>query len=174
MKFRRGARRAPGWGDWGGINNIWKGTKTSFICKIWQNLGQRSKKGLHLKNYAIFQEFWSSPKMSKIRQNLMWRPKTKVFIPKYTQILMNSWVQPHKKTIFDAKSTKKQFLLTNSGLIKSILEVSGLELHSSRTEPVNFFEAQSSLREAQFSFWDAQAVIWGGARHRNSPSWRQA
>ena len=144
----------------GGINNVWKSTKTSFICKIWQNLGQRPKNGLHLKNYAIFQEFWSSPKMSKIRQNLRWRPKTKVFISKYTQILMNSLVQPHKQTIFIAKSTKKQFLLTNSGLINSILGVSGLELHSSRTEPVNFFEAQSSLREAQFSFWDAQAVIW--------------
>ena len=74
---------------------------------------------------------------------------------------MNSLVQPHKQTIFIAKSTKKQFLLTNSGLINSILGVSGLELHSSRTEPVNFFEAQSSLREAQFSFWDAQAVILG-------------
>ena len=60
------------------------------------------------------------------------------------------------------KIYKKKFLLTNSGLINSILGVSGLELHSSRTEPVNFFEAQSSLREAQFSFWDAQAVIWGG------------
>ena len=158
----------------GGINNIWKSTKTSFICKIWQNLGQRPKNGLHLKNYAIFQKFWSSPKMSKIRQNLRWRPKTKVFISKYTQILMNSWVQPHKQTIFIAKSTKKQFLLTNSGLINSILGVSGLELHSSRTEPVNFFEAQSSLREAQFSFWDAQARFGGEARPPNSPSWRQA
>ena len=74
---------------------------------------------------------------------------------------MNSWEQPHKQTIFIAKSTKKQFLLTNSGLINSILGVSGLELHSSKTEPVNCFETQSSLREAQFSFWDAQAVIWG-------------
>ena len=174
MKFRGGARPAPGWGDWGGINNIWKSTKTSFICKIWQNLGQRPKNGLHLKNYAIFQKFWSSPKMSKNRQNLRWRPKTKVFISKYTRILMNSWVQPHKQTIFIAKSTKNQFLLTNSGLINSILGVSGLELHFSSTEPVNFFEAQSSLREAQFSFWDAQARFGGEARPPNSPSWRQA
>ena len=107
------------------------------------------------KNSGLLQNEQNSAK-------LRWRTKTKVFIPKYTQILMISWVQPHKQTIFIAKSTKKQFLLTNSHLINSILGVSGLELHSSRTEPVNFFEAQSSLREAQFSFWDAQAVIWGG------------
>ena len=75
---------------------------------------------------------------------------------------------------------KKQFLFTNSGLINSILGVSGLELHSSRTEPVNFFEEQSSLREAQFSFWDAQAVIWGGGHGLGipprgaRPRWRKA
>ena len=43
------------------------------------------------------------------------------------------------------KSAKKQFLLANSGVITSILRVSGLELHFSGTEPVTFFGAQSSL-----------------------------
>ena len=41
----------------------------------------------------------------------------------------------------------------------------GLDLHSSSPKPVNFFEAQSSLGGAQFSF--------GGARPRNAPSWRR-
>ena len=38
----------------------------------------------------------------------------------------------------------------------------GLDLHSSSSEPVNFFGAQSSLGGAQFLFGEAQAVIWGG------------
>ena len=49
---------------------------------------------------------------------------------------MNSGVKPQKQTVFIGKSTKKQFLLTNSGVITSILEVSGLELYSSSKEPV--------------------------------------
>ena len=43
----------------------------------------------------------------------------------------------------------------------SILEVPGLELHSSGTEPVTFFGAK-------FSFGGVQAVI-RGARPRNAP-----
>ena len=41
--------------------------------------------------------------------------------------------------VFIAKSTKKQLLLTNFGVITSIWGVSGLEQLSSCTEPVNFF-----------------------------------
>ena len=58
---------------------------------------------------------------------------------------MNFGVKPQKQTVFIAKSTKKQFLFTNSGMITSILVVSGLKLHSSSTELVNFLEAQSSF-----------------------------
>ena len=47
---------------------------------------------------------------------------------------MKSGVKPLKQTVFVAKSTKKQFLLTNSGVLTSILRVSGLELHSSNTK----------------------------------------
>ena len=55
-------------------------------------------------------------------------------------------MKPQKK-VYIAESAKKQFLLTNSGVITSILGVSGLELLSSGTEPVTFFGAQSSLWE---------------------------
>ena len=48
------------------------------------------------------------------------------------------------------------------------LGVSGLDLHSKSSEPVNFFGEQSLLGRAQFSFWWARAVIWG-ARPRNPP-----
>ena len=58
---------------------------------------------------------------------------------------MNSGVKPHKQKVFIAKSTKKQFLLTNSVVITSILRVSGPELHFSSTESINFFGTQSSL-----------------------------
>ena len=51
----------------------------------------------------------------------------------------------HKKRVFITKFAKKQFLLTIYGVITSILGVSGVELHSSGTEPLTFFGAQSSL-----------------------------
>ena len=59
------------------------------------------------------------------------------------------------------KTTKKQFLLTNSRAIISILEVSGLDLHFSTTESVSFFGTQSLLGGVQFLFGGTQAVIWG-------------
>ena len=65
---------------------------------------------------------------------------------KYVQIFTNSGVKAEKKRVFIAKSAKKQFLLTNSGVITSTLGVSGLELHSSGTGPVTFFGTLSSLR----------------------------
>ena len=85
---------------------------------------------------------------------------------------MNSVVKPQNERVFIAKSAKKMFLLTNSGVIASILGVSGLEVHSSGTERVTFFGAQTSLG-GTFSFRGAQAVIWG-ARLRNAFPWRRA
>ena len=179
MKFRGGARAGARMVWLGGINKLWnfgRARKLYFFVKFNEIWGKDKKSGLCLKNYAIFEEVWSfSPKISKIPRNLRWRPKKKkkVFISKYARIFMNPWVQPHKQTIFIAKSTKKQFLLTNSGVTTSILGVSGLKLQSSSTKPVNFFEAQSSLGRAQFSFVGAREVIWVGTTP-NSPSWRQA
>ena len=62
-----------------------------------------------------------------------------------------------QKKVFTAESAKERFLLTNSGMMISYLGVSSLELHSSGTEHVTFFEAQSSLRGAQFSFGEVRA-----------------
>ena len=87
---------------------------------------------------------------------------------------MNSGVKPQKQSVFIAKSTKKQFLLTNSGVITSILGVSGLELHSSSTKPVNFFGAQLSLGGAQFSRGGGGTILVWGARPRNAHLWRRA
>ena len=53
------------------------------------------------------------------------------------------------------KITKIRAVNTNLGVL-------GLDFHSNSLEPVNFFGAQSSLGNAQFSFGGAQAVIWGG------------
>ena len=85
---------------------------------------------------------------------------------------MNSGVKPQKQTVFIAKSTKIQFLLTNCGDITSSLGVSGLELHSSSTKPVNFFGAQSSLEGAQFSFGGKSSDLGGTAPE--CPPWRRA
>ena len=86
------------------------------------------------------------------------KQKKNVFISKNTQISTISGVKPQKKRTFNAKSAKKQFLLTNSWMATSILGVSGLDLHSSGTKPL--FVAKSSLGVEQFSFGGAQAVIW--------------
>ena len=74
-----------------------------------------------------------------------------------TRIFMNFGLKPQKQTVFIAKSMEKQFLLINFGVITSILGVSGLELHSSSTKPVDFFRAQSSLGGG-----GGTILIWGG------------
>ena len=91
----------------------------------------------------------------------------KLFISKNARIFTNFGGKPQKKGLYN-KICKKQFLLTNSGVITSILGVSGLELHFSRTEPVTFFWVNSRLGGTILTWW-AQAVIWGGgARPRNA------
>ena len=67
----------------------------------------------------------------------------------------------HKQNFFITKSAKKQFLLTNSWVITSILGVSGIELHSSGTDPVTFFGAQSSLGEHDSRLGGHKQWFWG-------------
>ena len=100
--------------------------------------------------------------MRKFLQILGKRPKKKRkgFHLKKCTDFHEFWDQTtKKKRIFLAKSAKEQFLLSNSGVITSILGVSGLKLHSSDTEPVTFFGTQLSLEGTQFSFGGAQVVI---------------
>ena len=78
------------------------------------------------------------------------KAKKKGLYPKIYQIFLNSGVKPQKQTVFIAKSTKKQFLPTNSGVITSILEVSGFELLS---EAVNLFWEQSLLAGSSVARW---------------------
>ena len=52
--------------------------------------------------------------------------------------------------------------ITNVRAVNTNLGVLGLDLHSSNPKHVNIFMAQSSLGGTQFSFGEAQAVIWGG------------
>ena len=125
--------------------------KKMFIAKLDDVWGKDQKK----KRFSS-QNIRECPQILVSSQNcanflVIWgenQKKKKVFIPKYTWIFINSGVKPQKQTVFNAKRTKKQFLLTNSGVITSILGVSGLELLSSSTKHVNFFRAQ--------------AVFWGG------------
>ena len=130
--------------------------KQRFHCKIPRSLGK--KKGLYLKNARIFTI--SGLKTTK-----------KVFISKTAQIFSNSGLKT-KKRVITAKFAKKLLLLTNSGVITSILGVSGLELHSG-IEPVAFFVAISSLEGAQFSFGGKSSDL-GDAQPRNAPPPRGA
>ena len=99
----------------------------------------QKQKNLYPKNCANFHEFWgeTTKRKGSFLQNLQ---------------------------IF-AKFAKKQFLLTNFGVITSILGVSGLELHSSDTEPVTFFGGTTRL--------GGTTLIWG-VRPWNAPPWRRA
>ena len=111
----------------GGINKFWGGAQN--ILRI-RECGPKTKVFI-----ANFHEIWGRPKKSSSSQKMYKFPR----IPGWTT----------------KKSAKKQFLLTNSEVITSILGVLGLELHSSGTEPVTFFGAQSSLGGHHI-------LVWGG------------
>ena len=82
----------------------------------------------------------------------------KSFVPSNSRVKTKKRSSPQKlqKTVqtkvLTAQPAKKRFLLPNSGVMISILGISGLELYSSGTKHVTFFGAQSSLRAAQFLF----------------------
>ena len=115
-----------------------------FIAEFWR---EEQKKGLHTEVCADFHEFWS-------------KDKKKVFISKTVRICTNFGVKPQKKKkVCITKSAKKLFLHTNSGVITSILEVSSLEMHSSGTELVTFFGAQSSLGVHNFRLGGASSEL---------------
>ena len=92
------------------------------------------------------------------------RPKKKGSSPRNKrEIPLKLWGRPKK--VFIAKPAKKQFLLTNSGVMTSILGVSDLELLQGHRA---CYFLWGTIR-----VWMAQAVIWG-ARPRNATLWRWA
>ena len=90
------------------------------------------KKGLHLEICADFHEFWGE------------HSKKALYLKKCANFDEFRGETTKKKGLY-YKICKKQFFLTNSGVITSILGVLGLELHCSGTESVTFFWAQSLL-----------------------------
>ena len=124
-----------------------------FIAKFHEIWGKdQKKKGFHLEICADFHEFWDEE-------------KKKLFNSKNAEIFTNFGEKPQRKRVSITKSAKKQFLLTNSRVITGIFGVSGLELHSSGTEPVTFFGAQSSLGGHNFHL---------GGTTPDCPPWRRA
>ena len=93
--------------------------------------------------------------------------KKKVFVRKCTRSFMKSGVGLH------VKITKKQFLLTNSTAISTILRVSGLDLNSSSSEPIHLFGAQSSLGGGTTFVWGGHKQSFGGTVPEYPP-WRRA
>ena len=127
-------------------------TKKVFNAKFDKIWSKDKKTGLHLNNYANFHKFWfSSQKKREFPRFLRWRPKKRSSSQKLREFPQNL-VWSHNHIRYLLQNLQKTALLTNSGVITSILGVSGLQLHSSSTEPVNFFGAQSSLGVALFSF----------------------
>ena len=128
-----------------GINNFGERGHKNFIT--WNSrMWTKKKKGLHLGNSTNFHEFWGADQKKslhlencanfhKFLVNDQKKNKKKTgFISKIAQIFMTSEVMTRtKKKVFFAKSAKKQFLLTNSRVITSILGISDLELLSNGT-----------------------------------------
>ena len=113
---------------------------------------------------------WKRWKRKQKRPSTQKFSRTLVFISKFLRFSTNSKVKTKKKVFVpkvyeirceSTKTTKKQFLLANFRAISINLGVLGLDLHSSRPEPVNFFGARSSLGGHKQSF--------GGVRPRNAP-----
>ena len=125
----------------GGINKFWGGTK-SLILRI----------------RGVDQKKVSSRYMRGFSRILGWRQKKALHLKKCANFYEFRGETTKKGSLLQ-NPQKKQFLLTNSGVITSNLGVSGLELHFSGTEP--FYGAQSSLGGTVL-VWGVQAVIWEG------------
>ena len=123
-----------------------KNKKNRSLSSQFRSASQKSSdistnSGGHLKNLAIFYEFWGKQQKKKI-----FILKSLPMFPRILVVIFISKVKTKKKTekFFVPKSTKsestkitkKQFLLTNSRAISTILRVSGLDLHSSCPEPL--------------------------------------
>ena len=115
------------------------------------------------KTKVFIAKFWGKDQQKKkifisqnvrISTNSKVKTEKKVFISKNARIFTNSGVKLQKIRSLLQNLQKRHFLLTNSGVITSILGVSGLKLHFNGNELVTFFGAQSSL-------WGGTSLVWG-------------
>ena len=138
------------------------GVHENFISsnsRVWTKRNRCSTRNSTKSGVKTKKKRSSSQKIREVSQILVFITKNvQIFTNSEvkTRIFMNFGLKPQKQTVFIAKSMEKQFLLINSGVITSILGVSGLELHSSSTKPVDFFRAQSCLGGG------GTILIWGG------------
>ena len=151
---------ARGYRDWGGRNKFWGSTR-SLIMWIWEGHGgtsnlsqsesyeqgdhQKKKKGLHWNSEGFFgrnQKFkrFFRPKICDLQKKRVLQPK----------IFVKSGVSPQKLRICGAKH---QF---------------GPRFALQKPRSCWFLRGTVLAEGAQFSFWGAQALIWG-ARPRNAP-----
>ena len=112
----------------------------------------KEKKGLQYKNFHKFR--LSSQNSCDFPRILKQRPKKRSSFQKFYEIQCES-----------TKITKNHFLLANSRAVNTNLGVLGLDLHSSGSEPGNFFGAQSSSGGGG----GGHKQSFGGARPRNAP-----
>ena len=105
----------------------------------------------------LFDDRWSPKKRSSLKLQGFFQPKSEIQTVFPAE---NRWSQ--KKRTLSQKCREFRCQSTKTTKIPVANTNLGLDLHSSSSEPVNFFGAQSSLGGAQSSFGGAQAVIWGG------------
>ena len=74
---------------------------------------------------------------------------------------MNNKKKKEKSFLSRNLPKKKRYLAMNTGLMTSILGISGPELHSFGTEAVTFFGAHSLLGRAHFSFGGGTSSDFG-------------
>ena len=122
------------------FHKCWCSSQKSFDCPRILRWRPKNKKKTGLKFPQILVLF---SKIMRISTNFKVKTKKKGPCPKICATSHEIWCE-------STKITKKQFLLTNSRAISTILRVLGLDLHSSSFEPVNFFGAQSSLEGHNF------------------------
>ena len=128
----------------GGINKFWEGGTKNFNTsnpRVWTK-----KKRSSSQNQRGFYKFWD-------------KNQKKLFISKKCANFHELRGETTKKRGLYYKICKKQFLLTNSGVLTCISGVSGLELHFSGTKPVTFFGHNPRLG-GTILVWGTFATIW--------------
>ena len=116
----------------------------------------------------------SLDQINKVRSknSEIFRPKSEIQVVFPAEIGNSSGFSGRNQVISEKKK-RSSFQKRHKIRCKSTKNTNlDLDLRSRSPEHVNFFGAQSSLGEAQFSFGGAQAVSWGGTAPV-CPPWRQ-
>ena len=149
-------------------NSTKSGVKTKKIKKEKKKRSSSQK----IREYPQILVFISNVRISTGSTEVKTKKKKQSLSKNIRYIFINFGLKPQKHTVFTAKSTKNSSCSQIFWVITSILAVTGLELHSSCTEPVNFFWAQSTLGGYNSRLGGTSSTFGGHAPE--CPPWRRA